>query len=170
MSEEATTVVEATTNGAPQGVSFEVVPFRAKGDAEGFSFTTKIYTTLDAALADLGQEATLDILNAEVQARLGMKARANAGFTALSEVPASNRLHVRNNLVQTLTTKYPSKVIFGESEALAWKPNVRELSLSGIQKKINEAYKAGDMEQFNLWVGQLQAAAQRQQERVQAGL
>ena len=150
--------------------SFEVVPFRKGGDAEQFSFTTKVYNNIQAAVDDLGADVALDILNAEIQARIGMKARSVAGFGKLAEVAAPERLTVKNNLIASLIAKYPTKVIFTEEDATNWKPNTRELSLSGIQKKINEAYKNGDMTAFNLWIGQLQAAAARQQERISAGL
>jgi hypothetical protein len=170
MSDEAQTVNETPTATANTGIGYEVIPFRAKGDAEGFSFTTKIYGSANAVVADIGEDALLSLVNSEVQARLGMKARSVAGFSALIAVEAPNRLQVKNNLIQTLTTKFPSKVIFSEADALAWKPDVRELSLAGIQKKIYEAYKNNDMAQFNLWIDQLKAAAARQAERAQAGL
>ena len=166
MSDETNTTVTSTL----PPISCEVVPFRKGGEAEQFSFTTKAYNTIQAAIDDLGLDVALDVINTEICARIGMKARALAGFPRLAEAPASERATVKNNLIASLTAKYPTKVIFSEEDALNWKPNTRELSLSGIQKKINEAYKNGDMAAFNLWIGQLQAAALRQQERMAAGL
>tara|TARA_R110000868_G_scaffold39869_4_gene138437 strand:- start:14655 stop:15134 length:480 start_codon:yes stop_codon:yes gene_type:complete len=151
-------------------IAFEVIPYRKGGDAEQFSYTTKVYPTIEIAIEDLGQDVALDVLNAEVAARIGMRARNAAGFTKLAEAPAANRASVKNELLAHLLSKYPSKVIFSEDDARNWKPGVRELTLTGIQKKINEAYKSGNMTDFTFWVGQLQAAAQRQQERVAAGL
>lgn len=151
---------------APAPYSFEVVPYRKGGEAEIFSYTTKVYNSIDGAISELGQDIILDLINNEVSARIGSKARAKAGFNALSEVEASKRASAKNELVASLTAKYPTKVIFSEADAADWKPNTRELSLSGIQKKINKAYSDGNMEDFNFWVAQLQAAAVRQQERL----
>jgi hypothetical protein len=150
---------------ADLGYTFEVVPYRKGGDAEQFSFTTKTFISLDAATAELGQDTILDLINQEVSGRIGARARAKAGFNALAEVGASERASAKAELIAKLTAMYPTKVIFTEHDASSWKPNARELSLSGIQKKINAAYTSGDMEQFNFWIGQLQAAAARQQER-----
>ena len=163
---------QTTDTAAPTsvGIAYEVVQFRAKGDAEGFSFTTKTYLKMASLIKDLGEQAVLDLVNSEVQARLGMKARSVSGISALNSVDASKYGQVKANLIQTLTNKFPSKVIFSEDDARNWKPDVRELSITGYTKKINEALKAGDMKAFNLWIEQLKVAAARQQERVLAGL
>lgn len=149
-------------------VYFEVVPYRAKGDAEGFSYTTKQYSTITAAIEDLGEELALDVLNAEVSARIGMKARTTNGFLKLGEAAASERASLKAALLAQLVTKYPSKVIFSEADAQAWKPGLRELTIGGIQKKINEALKSSNNEEFQFWVAQLIAVNQRQQAAAQS--
>lgn len=171
--------VEASPVQTANGLYYEVFPFRKGGNAEAFSYTAKQYKTVNDAVADLGDEAVADMINAEVAARIGIKARNIRGFGDLSnpnKVPAHQQTQFKAQLIANLTAKYPSMIIFGEAEAKEWKPGVRELTIGGIQKKINEAFKklgeAKTVEarnqatsEFNNWIAQLTLAAQRSAER-----
>ena len=167
---ETETNIAFTPTTTDTGIVYEVIPFRAKGDAEGFSYTTKTYLKMANLIDDLGEQGVLDLVNSEVQARMGMKARKVSGFSALANVEASKVGQVKANLIQTLTTKFPTKVIFTEEDARNWKPDVRELSIGGYAKKIAEAVKAGNVADMTMWMDQLKVACLRQQERVAAGL
>lgn len=177
MSDQTTTIETPVASALPP-ISYTVVPFRKGGAAEQFSFTTKEYNNIDAAISDLGVNSVLDVINAEVAARIGMKARAQAGFGDLGSASAANYGATKNALEATLIAKYPTKVIFSEADAQAWKPGERELTIGGIQKKINEAFKvlmsaktaeekATATVSFNNWIAQLTTAAQRGAERAE---
>ena len=51
---EATNTAPATETA---GIVYEVIPFRAKGDAEGFSFTTKTYLKITRAASSTSGRA-----------------------------------------------------------------------------------------------------------------
>jgi len=145
MSDTTTQTADSATTTAPVStlppITYSVVPFRKGGAAEQFSFTTKEYNSIDAAVADLGAQLLLDVLNAEVAARIGMKARSSTGFGDLGDSTSPSYTNKKNELVAKLTASFPSKVIFTEADAKAWKPGERELTINGIQKKVTEAYK-----------------------------
>lgn len=157
-------------------ISYEVVQFRKEGAAQDFSFTTKVYNQLNAAITDLSENTILDLVNAEVAARMGMAARNRAGFAKLGDTNAGDYGAKKTALIASLTAQYPTKVIFSEADAQAWKPGERELTIGGLQKKITEAIKSVSSAKtpeaknaaqtvFMTWMTQLQTAFQRNAER-----
>jgi len=150
---------------AQNDFKYQVVKYPQDSDAEQFSFTTKIYSTTELAIKELGADAALDILNAEVSVRIGLHALKTAGFNKIEEASEADRAKIRSEFRNRLLSEFPDAIIFSENDARNWKPEKNELSLSGTWKKINETYKFGKMDEFKFWINQLQNASQREQER-----
>lgn len=143
------------TPSAEPAVVYPVIPYRKGGEAEIFFFTSKNFNTLAAAEEAIGTDLLLDLINSDMDARLGAIARNRAGFNKLSEVESGKRLGAKNDLITSLVAKYPTKVIFSESDAATWKPNTRELSAKGIMIKWQKAMNSGNTAEAKNWYDKL---------------
>lgn len=140
----------AATNGSP--ISFEVNEFE-EGEYKGFKYTTPVHNitgrttslTVDegtkTAIERYGEATLLALFDAQVLGRIRTKVKngLRKGLKP-AELAAEH---------QSMMQKHPDGILFSEQEALAWKPDVRELSPNQLFKKakeyFNEAGKETDM-------------------------
>ena len=154
---------------ATDATKFETIPYRAKGDAEGFKFTAIQFDTLTAASAHFTEQTVLDLFNGDIASRMGLTAKNKAfGELAKYKVSDPKRGQARQQLITKLTSAYPNMVIFSADDASKWRPGVKELSMIALTRKFNEAMGAGDVVKATEYLNAIQEAAKRQMAEVEA--
>ena len=61
-------------------------------------------------------------------------------------VPTTELDNLAAETAASLTTKHPDMVLFNESDATSWKPDIRELSPNQLYKKAKEAFSEAGKE------------------------
>jgi len=136
VAENPTNEVAPATNGAP--IEFEVNEFK-EGDFKGFKFTVPVFNTLDAAITTYGAEKVLSLLNTQVDARIRTKVKNGLPKELTGSALAAKTAE--------LLQKHPGGVLFTQTDAEAWRPEVRELSPNQLFKKAKEAFAEANKEQ-----------------------
>ena len=134
MSDE-TQSAEATSP-AP-AVTYEVNEFR-DGDFKGFKFYTPEYHNVDKLREDFGDEAILALANQQLISRIRTKVK-----NELPEVTPANRTAT----MATVMAANPGGVLFTESRAKEWRPDVREMTVDQMARKAAKLFKEGKIQE-----------------------
>lgn len=117
-------------------VAFEISEF-SEGDAKGFRYTHPVYANTSVAAEILGEEVVMNLLNTAIQGRIRTKVKNDLGLSKIKAV------EVRPYLDKKLATT--GGLLFAESDAKDWRPDVRELTPKQLFKRANELAKKGDI-------------------------
>lgn len=138
---------------------------REKSDYKGFSYYKPVFKDVGEALKQFGDEVLLDLFNAKLAAMIAIRVAArieaalperDLGDEKATPPRAAEPVEAfearRKAALQELLLKSP--VIFTPEDALAYQPGERELSISGLIRKIGKiveagqnCYKAGQLEE-----------------------
>ena len=127
---------------------------RDKSEYKGFSFFKLEFKDVGEALTQLGDETLLDLVNAKLASQIGIRVTARIE----SEIPERNLGDERANppvpaetveayairrkaALNELLLKRP--VIFTAEDAFGYQPGERELTMSGLTRKIGKVMQAG---------------------------
>lgn len=144
---EPATMQASDANGV--AVSFETNEFE-DGSWQGFKYTVprhnitgrKITIEVDegvkAAVERYGEAILLSMFDAQVLARIRTKVKNGLPKNLKPAEEAAKQ--------QELLQKHPDAVLFSEEEAIAWRPDIRELSPNQLFKKAKEAFNEAGKE------------------------
>lgn len=125
---DETTTPSASTNGLPSP-KFEVLSFE-EGDAKDFKFNVPVYETVDQYKAVYGESVISAIIAAAIAARIRTKVKNDLGLTDI-------KVHERPAfMAKKLATT--GGLLFNETDARNWRPDVREVSSKQMFKNAVE--------------------------------
>ena len=118
---------------------------RDKSDYKGFTYFSKQYLNLGAAIAAFGEELLLELFNAKLASQIGVRvgAKIESNIAERDEKTESVEQYNerRKKTLAELLLKTPT--IFTPEDAYNYVPGDRELSMAGIVRKINKLMAAG---------------------------
>jgi hypothetical protein len=142
MSEDTTAVATEEVNTPPTTpVVFETSEF-VDGDWKGFKFVSPTFNGVDginAAVEMYGADVVASLISNQTQARIRTKVK-NGLPKGLK--PDEMRKE-RDSRIQA----HPDGVLFSQSQAAEWRPDVRELSPNQLFKKAKEAFAEGKIDE-----------------------
>lgn len=108
-----------------------------EGEWAGFKFYSPKFNDFNAMREHFGEQNILNMINTQVSARLRTKVKNGLPKNLKgAELDAFRKARLTNN---------PEGILLSESEALNWRPDIREESTNTIFKDIKECIKNGDL-------------------------
>ena len=121
MSEQNTTALPSP--------KFEVLSFE-EGDAKGFKFNVPNYDKVTDYVAVYGEDVVASIVAAAIAARIRTKVKNDLGLKDVK--PHEVQAHIAKKLAST------GGILFSETDAKNWRPDVREVSSKQMFKRAVE--------------------------------
>lgn len=126
--------VQPTADSPVPPVVYEVSEF-SEGDAKGFKYTHPEYATAADAEAVYGKDVVANLVNVAIQGRIRTKVKNDLGLSKMKPI------EVQPFLQKKLTAT--GGILFTETDAKEWRPDVRELSPKQLFKQANALLKEG---------------------------
>jgi hypothetical protein len=99
--------------------------------AKGFKFMVPEFSTIAGYVEHYGEEDALKVVNSAIAMRIRTKVKNDLGFIGLKPVEITERK-------TTLAAKYPDFIVFNDTDAAKWRPEVREVTPNQIMQKIKD--------------------------------
>lgn len=118
-------------------VEYETKEF-SEGAFKGFKFVVPQYNNLDAAIEIYSADVILSLFNTQIASRIRTK--------VTNDLPETKNLkpnELSSLTASRLTATGGTGVLFTETQAKEWRPDVRDLTPKQLFKKASELFKEG---------------------------